>query len=90
MIQIEELLEERELGGIDEAAFISRGYGVLVKLYDLGFIKDEVITRFLSGTFSTCIVMNLNLIYLQIWWISLWDIVLHVIEYEIAMGSLTG
>ena len=42
MIQIEELLEEREIGGIDEAAFISRGYGVLVKLYDLGFTKDEV------------------------------------------------
>ena len=40
--QIEELLEECNRGHINGAVFISRGYGLLVKLYDLGFTKDEV------------------------------------------------
>ncbi|MFR1478955.1 MAG: hypothetical protein ACLSB9_26270 [Hydrogeniiclostridium mannosilyticum] len=45
IVRIEELLGECECGHINGAAFISHGYGLLVRLYDLGFTKDEVYSR---------------------------------------------
>ncbi len=46
--KMEVLLEMRKQERMDERAFISCGYGLLVKLYDLGFEKDYVYQTLLA------------------------------------------